>query len=71
LLRPALFPKEFFKLRLGKRKTVRFFCLVPLYEDEMNFKLKVGSDELLDRLDAADVTELLDIERPSVCGRRR
>jgi hypothetical protein len=71
LLRPALFPKEFFKLRLSKRKTVHFFCLVPLYEDEMTFKLKVGSDELLDRLDAADVTELLDIERPSVCRRRR
>ncbi|MBO0700554.1 MAG: suppressor of fused domain protein, partial [Zavarzinella sp.] len=56
LLRPALFPKEFFKLKLGNKKTVHFFCLVPLYEDEMKFKLKVGSDDLVDRLDEAGVT---------------
>ena len=71
LLRPALFDKEFRKLRINKRKTVYFHALVPLYEEEMNYKLKIGSDELLDRLDAADVTELLDIERPNVCKRRR
>jgi Suppressor of fused protein (SUFU) len=70
LLRPALFPKEFFKLKVSRGKTVHFFCLVPLYEDEMKFKLKVGSDELVDRLDDAGVTELLDIDRPSVCRRR-
>ena len=70
LLRPALFPKEFFKLPLSKKKTVRFFCLVPLYADETEFKLKNGSDALIDRLDDAGVTELLDIERPSVCRRR-
>lgn len=37
----------------------------------MEFKLKVGSDELVDRLDEARVTELLDVGRPSVCQRRR
>ena len=63
--------KEFFKLRLSKKKTVHFFCFVPLYEDEMKLKLKVGSDELVDRLDDAGVTELLDVERPSVCRRRK
>lgn len=71
LIRPVLFPKEFFKLKVSKKKTVHFFCLVPLYQDEMEFKLKVGSDELVDRLDEARVTELLDVERPSVCKRRR
>ena len=30
LLRPALFPKEFYKISLSKKKTIRFFCLVPL-----------------------------------------
>jgi hypothetical protein len=71
LPRPALFPKEFFKLRVSKKKTIHFFCLVPLYKDELDFKLKVGSDELVDRLDDAGVTELLDVERPSVCRRKR
>ena len=70
LLRPALFPKEFFKLPASKRKTIRFFCLVPLYTDEVDFKLKHGSGALIDRLDDAGVTELLDIERPSICRRR-
>jgi hypothetical protein len=70
LLRPALFPKEFFKLKL-KKKTIHFLCLVPLHADETKFKLKEGSDALVDLLDDAGVTELLDVERPSVLRKRR
>jgi hypothetical protein len=71
LLRPALFPREFFKLKASKKKTIHFLCLVPLHADETKFKLKEGSDALVDLLDDAGVTELLDVERPSVLRKRR
>ena len=38
----------------------------PLYEEEMNLKLRAGAGALLDRLETAGVTELLDIERSNV-----
>jgi hypothetical protein len=37
----------------------------------MDLKLEQGSDELIGRLDGAEVSELLDPSRPSVAPRRR
>jgi suppressor of fused protein SUFU len=44
---------------------VHFYAVVPLHRDEMELKLTSGMDALLDRLDAAQVTEVLNATRPS------
>ena len=54
---------------LDKNKTIYFWALIPLYEEEMRFKLDHGLDPLLDRLDAGNVNELLNIKRKNVCRR--
>ena len=50
-------------------RTVEFFGIVPIYLEEMQFKLKHHAEPLANRLHEFEITELLDIERPNVCRR--
>lgn len=65
---PVMFPKELQKLRLPDR-VINFYSIIPLYPDEMKFKLKNGSGHLSKKLDEAKVTELIDIERVNLCAK--
>lgn len=67
LATPLLVPDEFDVVRAGDRE-VRFQSVIPLYTDEMDFKLAQGADALFDRLGDAGVSEGLDVGRPSVVG---
>lgn len=71
LLAPARYPEEFFQLEVSPGRTVSFWSLVPLHADEMELKLKKGTEALLELLDAAGVTDLINPARPSVAPRRR
>jgi hypothetical protein len=66
---PLTTPASFRTLKL-KKKTIHFYALVPLYRDEMEYKLTHGYEALAKLLDEHHVTELLDPKRPSVCFRR-
>jgi hypothetical protein len=44
---------------------VQLYAVYPLHADELAFKLARGWDALAERLDAADVTDLVDPDRPS------
>lgn len=61
----ALFDHDFMHLKLTKR-VIHFHGVIPIYPEEMEFKLKHGGKALLDRLDEAGIVELLDVDRPSV-----
>jgi Suppressor of fused protein (SUFU) len=50
---------------------LHFYAALPLHRDEMELKLTGGMDALLDRLDAAQISEVLDPGRPSVVRRKR
>jgi hypothetical protein len=50
---------------------LHFYAVVPLHRDEMDLKLAGGMDALVDHLDAARVTEVLDPGRPSSVKRKR
>jgi len=63
---PLLSPKDFFTLEINENKTIHFFSILPLHTNEMNTKLKKGSDDLFENLDKQGVNELLNINRPSV-----
>lgn len=67
LLKPVLFPPAFHTLSINDQKTIHFLTVVPLYREEMNFKLSTGLDPLLARLDAVGVTELINIRRKNAC----
>lgn len=67
---PMLTPEAFDELRVSDDKTIHFLAIYPLYEEEMQLKLDHGFDALAERLEAAGVTELLDIGRTNTCKRR-
>lgn len=64
---PVTTGKEFPLLQL-EDKRILFYALIPLFEDEMNFKLQEGNDALLELFDQHNVTELVNVNRRSVVG---
>jgi hypothetical protein len=65
---PMLVDKEFWALKTAD-KTIRFYSIVPIYSQEMDFKVKQGADPLIDKLGEREINELLDIKRKNVCKR--
>lgn len=51
---PYLLPVEFFELKTSSDAVIRFFALIPLFQDEMDFKLNKGSDAMEELLNDQD-----------------
>lgn len=69
VLVPATWTRPSFDgLPVGPRRSVHFFGVIPLYADELTLARDAGTDVLLDRMEQAGVTDLLDVDRPSVVG---
>jgi hypothetical protein len=67
IIGPPIEYQNFFSLKVNSRKTIYFFEVMPLYREEMEFKLRYGVDALLDRLEACNTGHILDINRVNVC----
>jgi len=66
LLLPSLtLPRETCTIPVPGGKTVDLWTLYPLHADEMDYKLRVGMDGLIDRFAEAGVSDILDPDRPS------
>ena len=63
---PILVPEEFIELKIDSDKSIYFLAILPLYESEMNFKLKKGAEKLMQRMDKKQVSEIIDISRKDV-----
>jgi hypothetical protein len=70
LVNPVLPPHEFCQVTVNTEKTVHFLALLPLYEEEMHFKLRHGTEPLLKRLAGQGTTELLKVNRENVCRKK-
>ncbi len=66
LLQSSLVEEGFHQLKVGG-KTINFYALFPLYKEEMEAKLKKGSDYLMEKFDKEQITELLDVGRKNSC----
>ena len=66
---PVLVDDDFSPLAIDEEKQVHFYAAIPLYREEMEFKLKRGLEDLVDRLSAEGVTEVLDLQRKNTCKR--
>jgi hypothetical protein len=69
LLPPIRVNEEFHTLKIDDEHSVHFYCLVPLFDEEMSFKLNKGSDALTDKFDKYKINELVDLERKNTCKR--
>jgi hypothetical protein len=66
LLSPILTPTEFDTLRVSPDKEIHFWGVFPLYRQEMDLKLKRGSERLVELMGEGQVTEVLDIGRANL-----
>lgn len=67
---PSMFGDRLATCEVAPEKVVRLYTLIPLYADEMDFKLQHGSDALFQKLDEREVEELVDVKRRSVLAKR-
>lgn len=63
LAAPVLFPHSFAEVFVRSDKTIQLYSVIPIYKQELDFKMKYGAKALFDRLSEANVSELLDIKR--------
>lgn len=56
-------PEEFQQLSLSAEKTINFYCLYPIYKEEMNLALNKGVETLLDKFDQYGISDVVDLER--------
>ena len=63
-------PEQFYALQIDENKTIGFFSVIPLYEEEMDLKLRKGSDELLEKFDKYGISDIVDIKRRNVAKKR-
>lgn len=55
--------EKFETLRIDTDKEIRFFSVVPLYQEEMELRRSSGTSELLERLAQAQVSDIIDPQR--------
>lgn len=67
ILPPLSLGEPFFQLKIDKDKTIHFFTLVPIYKEEMNYKLIKGTDKLLDKFDKYQISDIVNISRENTC----
>ena len=67
MLYPSIsLPPEFFELATNDGKVIRFYCLMPLYKEEMEIKLAKGGDELTDKFEKFGISDVIDPDRLNV-----
>ena len=61
--------KEYNKvtLDLNNKKIINFYQLFPLYEEELEYKLKTSTQDFLNLIDDKDITPVIDINRKNYC----
>ena len=71
VLPPVSAPEDFQSLRIHPEKEIVFLAVVPLYAEEMNLKLRSGSNELLSRFGKAEISDVVDLLRPNLAVRKK
>ena len=48
-------------------KVIEFLCLVPIYEEEFNYKTALGADALVEAFKKENISQVLDMKRKNSC----
>lgn len=71
LLVPSIvFEENFHQLEL-KNKTINFYTIIPLHQEEVDLKLQKGLDALFDGFDKYDVTDIVEVGRPNSLKKKK
>ncbi len=63
---PISLSEKFQVLHLKNGDSIHFYCLVPLYAEELNVKTIYGLDDLFELFERFDVTDVVDLQRPNM-----
>jgi hypothetical protein len=67
LLESIKLSEDFTILETEDGETVYFYSVVPLYKEEVEFKMEHGTGALLKRFTRFEIDEVVDIHRPNTC----
>ena len=72
LIPPVSLPERFARLRVGETDAdiINFWALVPLLPDELRLKLQAGTPTLLEKMEKAKLSDILEPGRESVLRAR-
>jgi hypothetical protein len=63
---PHVFGLDVFKADINAEELVHFYQLIPIYREEMEFKIQNGTHELMEMFDD-DFSDIVDIKRKNYC----
>lgn len=63
--------EQSFILRRDDERDIYFFCVIPIFREELFFKLENGADELMDLFDQCQVSDIVDIHRQSAIRKQK
>lgn len=69
LLAGFTLPEEFTFIDTGD-KVISILSMIPLYAEEMDYKLKKGTDALLEKFDKYGISEIIDVNRKNTCKKK-
>lgn len=70
LLPPVTAPEDFFVLPIDERKSIGFLAVYPLYPEEMDLKLRKGTDALLEGFERHAIGDIVNPRRKNVAKKR-
>jgi hypothetical protein len=65
---PFTVSKDFWQLKVSEEKTITFFSILPLFQDEMELKLKTNAENILSRFEKRKYSEIVNVSRKSVAA---
>ncbi|MEM6378252.1 MAG: suppressor of fused domain protein [Bacteroidota bacterium] len=70
LLNTKTLPKEFVNIKVNDQKAIKIFSAVPVYPEELDFKIKHSANDLLDKFDRYHIDEVVDVNRKNTCRKK-
>jgi hypothetical protein len=67
---PPMLSPEANTLQISDALNIQFWALWPLYPEEMKLKLDKGLEPLLTKIGEAEITELIQVDRPNLCKKK-
>lgn len=71
LLPSIVFDPEFHELQINDEKTIYFYTIYPLYSEEVDLKMKQGSEALFDGFERIGLTDVLNLNRENSVKKKK
>jgi hypothetical protein len=68
VLPPLETDEDFLALDMEDGRQVHFYAILPIYLEELEYKLEHGMDALLDKFEEHHINEIFDPKRINTCG---